>query len=783
MGRAAVQVSGRVSGRRRVTGFAAGVALLVASAAPVAQAQSVRVNQISVEGNQRVEDATIRVFSGLEQGSVADSADLNAALQRLFDTGLFEDVSVTPAGGGVVIEVVENPTINFINFEGNRKLDDDMIGSVVSLQARQPFSRAAAEADAQAIQQLYAQSGRINATVVPKIIRLDDNRVNLVYEIREGAITEVQRISFVGNETYSDRRLRRVIETGQAGILSWLFTNDTYNQERLELDKQQLREFYLDRGYIDFQVTAASAEFARERDAFFLSFRVDEGEKWDFGEMGVNVFAPGLDEAEFAALINVRPGETYSAKKMDRIIERMSYLAGQKGFAFVEVTPRITRDRARNRVNIDFELIEGPRVFIERIDIRGNRETVDRVIRREFRVVEGDAFNARELREAEQRLLALGYFERVEVRVREGSAPGRAIITVDVEERATGSLTFGAAYGSSEGITGTISLTERNFLGRGQTVSLELASGSESNVVSFRFVEPKVFDQDLSAGFTAYYRQYEYDESSINTTRAGIQPFIGFPLTEDSRLSLRVRLSQDEIDVVDSNVSPILQREEGDEFSTGVGLTYTLDKRNSPIDPTAGFIFSLDQDFSGLGGGPQYSKTVASARAYTSLFEEEVVLSAEVEGGALVSFNDESRYIDRFVLGGDSFRGFERGGLGPRDVCTACGGTGGTENVNDALGGNMYAVARFEATFPIGLPPDLGVYGGVFTDVGSIWSLYDTSGASGIVDDGFNLRSSAGVSLFWDTAIGPLRFNFARPIVKESFDESEFFRVTIDTRF
>ena len=773
----------QVPGRRHITSFAASVALLVAAAAPLAQAQAVRVGQIVVEGNRRVEDDTIRVFSGLEQGAVADTAELNAALQRLFDTGLFEDVSVTPAGGRVVIEVVENPTINFINYEGNQRLDDDALAEVVSLRARQPFSRARAEADAQAIQQLYAQSGRINATVVPKIIRLDDNRVNLVYEIREGAITEVQRISFVGNEAYSDRRLRRVIETGQAGLLSWLFTNDTYNQERLELDKQLLRDFYLDRGYVDFQVTAASAEFARERDAFFLTFRIDEGAQWDFGQMGVTVFAPGLNEAEFAALINVRPGETYSAKKLDRIVERMSFLAGQKGFAFVEVTPRVTRDVARGRVNIDFELIEGPRVFVERIDIRGNRETVDRVIRREFRVVEGDAFNARELREAEQRLRALGFFERVEVRVREGSAPGRAIITVDVEERPTGSLTFGAAYGSSEGITGTVSLSERNFLGRGQAISLELASGAESNVVSFRFVEPKVFDQNLSAGFTAFYREFEYDESSINTTRAGLQPFIGFPLSEDSRLSVRLRVSQDKIDVVDSAVSPILQREAGEEFSLGVGFTYTLDKRNSPIDPTAGFIFSLDQELNGLGGGPQYSKTTATARTYTSLFDEEVVLSAEVEGGALVSFNDESRFIDRFVLGGDSFRGFERGGLGPRDVCTACGGTGGTENVNDALGGNMFAVARLEATFPVGLPPDLGIYGGVFADVGSLWSLYDTAGASGTVDDSFNLRSSAGVSLFWDTAIGPLRFNFARPIVKESFDEEEFFRVTIDTRF
>ncbi|MHA3978625.1 outer membrane protein assembly factor BamA [Halovulum sp. GXIMD14794] len=760
----------------------AGAMLLLGVVAQQATAQ-VTVNSIQVEGNRRVATETIQVFSGLQRGQVADTGDLNTAFQRLFDTGLFEEVSVTPASGGVLIRVVENPTINFINIEGNQRLDDEVIQEVIELRQRQPFSRAAAEADAQRIQELYAASGRINATVQPQIIRLEDNRVNLVYQISEAPVTEVQRISFTGNRVYSDRRLRRVIETGQAGLFSFFFRNDTYNQDRLELDKQQLREFYLNRGYIDFDIQAASAEFARERNAFFLNFRVFEGEQWSYGNMSVTTFARGLPAADFEALIDVRPGQVYSAKRIDRIIERMNFQAGQQGFAFVEIVPQVTRDVANRRVNINFELIEGPRVFIERIDIRGNVETVDRVIRREFRVVEGDAFNSRELQDAENRLLALGFFESVDVRVREGSSPGRAIITVDVVEQPTGSLTFGAAYGSSEGLTGTISLTERNFLGRGQTVAIDLAGGSETSVLSFSFTEPRIFDQDLSGGFSIYWREFDYDESSVNTRRAAFQPFLGFPLTDDSRLRLRARIGQDEIEIQDSNISPILEREAGDEFSTAIGATYTLDKRNSPVDPTAGFIFTLDQEFSLIGSGSRYSKTVATARTYTSLFDEEVILSAEVEGGALIAFNDETRFINRFNLGGDSFRGFERGGIGPRDICDNCGGPDGDEDVDDALGGNMFGVARLEATFPLGLPSDYGIYGGVFTDVGSVWSLYDTDGAMGEVDDGFKLRASAGVSLFWRTAIGPLRFNFATPYVKEEFDEPEYFRITIDTRF
>lgn len=759
------------------------VAVAVTAPAPRAVAQAVSFSSVAVEGNQRIEADTIRVFAGLVPGTPATQADLDAAVRRLFDTGLFSDVSIRPAGGRLVISVVENPTINIVTFEGNRRVDDETLAGVVKLAPRDAYSRAAAEADAQEIVKAYAASGRYSATVRPKIIRLPENRVNLVYEITEGRVTEVQRIAFTGNTAYSDRRLRRVIATGQAGFFSWFFTNDVYDADRLELDKQNLRDFYLNRGFVDFQVLSASAEMARERNGFFLAFALSEGPRYHYGDVSVAAFAPGLDPADFRDIIDLRKGDTYSQKRVDRVIERMEYLAGQQGFAFVSVEPRLTRHPETGVVDIEFELIEGPRVFVERIDIRGNSQTLDRVIRRQFHLVEGDAFNAREVRQAEQRLQALRFFKSVGIRVREGSSPDRAVVTVDVEEAPTGSLSFGAAYSSSDGITGTISLSERNFLGRGQAVKLELASGSNSNTVSFSFNEPALFDQDLSAGFQAFYRDYNRDESSINTTTYGFVPNVGFPLSEDSRLTVRLDLRSEEIRVDDTGTSPILVREAGERVSVGVGLSYVLDKRNSPIDPTAGFILRLDEDLAGLTGGAQYSKTKVNARAYTSLFDEEVVLSAEVEGGALFSFNDQSRITDRFVLGGDSFRGFQYGGLGPRDKCDNCSGPGNTEDVNDALGGNMYAVARLEASFPIGLPPEYGIYGGVFADAGTLWDLYDTDGASGTVDDSAKLRSSIGASIFWDSAIGPLRFNYAIPIQKESGDETESFRLTVDTRF
>ncbi|NNU80709.1 outer membrane protein assembly factor BamA [Halovulum dunhuangense] len=743
--------------------------------------QLFQVSSVTVEGNARIPADTIQVFAGLIPGQPVTQAEINAALQRLFDTGLFEDARIEPRGGRILITVVENPTINQVAIEGNDRLDDEALLQVVQLGPRDPYSRTAAEADARAIIEAYARSGRITAEVTPKLIRLPDNRVNLVYEVFEGRVTEIQRISFIGNEAYSDRRLRRVVQSGQAGLFSFLFTNDVYDPDRLELDRQLLRDFYLNRGYIDFRVDSAAAELSRERNAFFLTFSVTEGQQFRYGRSTVTTFAPGLDPAAFEALIDLQPGDVYSQERVDRVIERMAFLAGQNGFAFVEIVPRLTRNEENGTVDIAFELVEGPRVFVERIDIQGNTETLDRVIRRQFRVVEGDPFNARELREAEQRIQALRFFDRVSTRVREGSAPDRAVISVEVEEAPTGSLSFGAAFSSSEGVTGTIGLSERNFLGRGQRASIELAAGEESNTFAFSFTEPALFDQDLSGSISAFYREFDRDESSINTTSIGVIPALGFPLSEDGRLSVRLFVTQEEIDVDPTGVSPILQREAGTELSIGAGFTYTLDKRNSPVDPSAGFLLRFSQDFAGLGGDAQYSKSEALARAYTSILDEEVILTAELEAGALVSFNDSTRITDRFVLGGDSFRGFSRGGLGPRDRCTACGSGG--EDIDDALGGNLYAVARFEATFPIGLPENLGIYGGVFADVGSLWDLYDVAGASGTVDDSARLRSSAGVSLFWDTVIGPLRFNYAKPIDSVAGDEFEEFRITVDTRF
>ncbi|MBP7241693.1 outer membrane protein assembly factor BamA [Amaricoccus sp.] len=758
-------------------------------APPPAQAQGVATfSRVDVAGNHRIEAETIRVFAGIQPGQAVTPEQMNLAVRRLFDTGLFEDVTVMPEAGRLVITVVENPSINQIAFEGNRSLEDEELAEAIELRSRRAYSAAAAEADAQRVIDAYRAAGRYGAEVTPVIIRLPENRVNLVFQIVEGRPTRVQRVNFVGNEVFSDNRLRRVVGTSQANLLSSVFGSGQYDQDRLEVDREQLRQFYLERGFVDFTVRSAAAELLPERNGFFVTFVVSEGKRYDFGEMGVASSVPGLNPADFEPLLGpVLGGGVYNAKLVERVVERLAFQAGQQGYAFLDVRPRVTKNEAARTVDIVFELVEGQRVFIERIDITGNTRTLDRVIRRQFDVVEGDAFNAREIRDAENRIKALEFFSAVTVGVNEGTSPSRALVTVEVEEQPTGSLNLGGSFSSSEGAAVQISITERNFLGRGQTVSAALTASTEFTNVDLTFVEPALFDRDLLGGFNVFYRDRNYNETAYKTRDIGFVPRVGFPLSENGRLQLRYFIQQTDIFDVKNDTSRIIAEEQGKQIASGLGATYTYDRRNSPIDPTAGFILTLSQEFAGLGGDATYSKTSGTARAYTSFFDEDLVLTATLEGGALFA-KDGSRVTERFITGGDSFRGFARNGVGPRDVCgfnrhPDCTSPQETREVDDPLGGNFLSVLRLDASFPLGPLSQYGIYGGVFSDIGSLWGLDEDAGSMGHVDSDFYLRATAGISLFVETPFAPLRFNFSQPLRDKGTDETENFRFTVATRF
>ncbi len=736
-------------------------------------AQNFAFSRIVVEGNERIEPATIVKFAGIAQGESVSEAGLNDAAQRLNASGLFASVELVPSGGTLIIRVTENPTINVVAFEGNKRLKDENLFEVIKSQSRRVYSVAQAEADAAAIVEAYSVAGRLAARVEPRIIERDGNRVDLVFEIREGRVTEIERLSFTGNRAYSDRRLRQVLETKQAGLLRNLIQRDTFIADRIEFDKQLLTDFYRSRGYIDFQVLSVSREFSRERDAFFLTFAVREGLSYKFGNITTVSEYEGVDAAEYADVVRIRSGRTYSPSDVDNTITRMETVALRQGVNFMNIVPRITRNERSQTLDITFALTKGPRVFVERIDIEGNATTLDKVIRRQFRTVEGDPFNPREIRQAAERIRALGFFETAEVDARQGTASDQVIVDVDVEEKPTGSLTFGANYSVANGIGFTVGLTEANFLGRGQLVSLNLATGTDNQNSSITFMEPAFLDRDLRFRFTAYYATTDNDNSDYSTRRLGFSPSIEFPVSEFGRLELRYKISQDEIFSVDADSSQLLKDDEarGDEITSALGYTYSYNTRIGGIDPNRWVQLRFGQDFAGVGGDIKSVTTTGLASYQQRAFREEVTLRAELEGGAVVTWDGDSRLVDRFT-GNGKIRGFEPNGIGPRDL---------TVPNEDAVGGNYFAVARLEAEFPLGLPEEYGITGGLFADVGSVWGLDDTLG--GTIDDGLSLRSAIGVSIFWDTPLGPLRFNFSKAVVKESFDKEQNFDLTVSTRF
>lgn len=504
-----------------------GTATVSATFLTPALAQGFSFSNVQVEGNDRVDTATILNFAGIRRGEEVSAGGLNDAYQRIVNSGLFETVELVPQGSTLVIRVTEYPIVNIINFEGNKRLKDENLAEIVQSQSRRIYSPSQAEADAAAIAEAYRVSGRIAATVDPKIIRRSENRVDLVFEITEGKVVEIERLSFSGNRAFSDRRLRQVLETKQAGFLRTLVQRDTFVAERLDLDKQLLTDFYQSRGYVDFQILDATAEVSRERDATFVTFTLREGLPFRIGKVTTVSEVEGVDAAEFEAVQKNSSGRIYSPSIVDNNIARMENLALRKGLNFIRVEPRITRDERNQIIDIEFAIVRGQRIFVERIDIEGNATTLDQVIRRQFRSVEGDPFNPREIRQSAERIRALGFFSDAQVDAQPGSGPDQVVVNVDVEEQPTGSLSFGLSYSVSNGTGFNIGFSETNFLGRGQRLSLSLNAGTDNQNSSFGFTEPAFLGRDVSFSVGGYYRTSDnqnafYDTRNIGLTTASV---------------------------------------------------------------------------------------------------------------------------------------------------------------------------------------------------------------------------------------------------------------------
>ena len=743
---------------------------------------------VKVQGNSHVDTATVLSYLALTKGKVTTEAELNDAYQRLFASGLFAQVQLVPQKSTLLVKVMENPTIGVVDYQGNARISDAELAKVTKLKARQVFTASQAEADAATITDLYRTRGRMAAIITPRIIRRANNQIDLVYEIKEGGVAEIARLSFVGNKAFSDYRLRQVLSSKQAGILHHLIQSDTYNADRVELDKKLLSDFYLSRGFIDFQILDAGGTYARNRDATFLSFTISEGQSYTIGAVNTISEVPGVDPTDFDKLRRLRPGVTYSPNVIQNNVDALESLALQKGLNFVTVEPRLKRNERNGTVDVTFAIVKGQRAFVERIDIEGNTTTLDSVVRRQFRTVEGDPMNAREIAQAAERIRALGFFSDVAVTTEPGSTPDQGVVKVAVTEQPTGSLTLGATYGVSNGFGINIGFAEKNFLGRGQGLTVNLQTGASNLDSQIAFNEPAFLGRDLNFAFAAAFAKTKHQNSNYDTKVLSVSPSLDFPVSDFGRLRLSYRIAQETLSnvsgpVFDTSVPPvetsngssaILQAEAGSQISSSLGYSYTWDNRASGLNPNGGISLQFGQDFAGVGGDVKTVNTSVRTLAETTVLKGDVTLRALFEGGVLSSYGGyTTRVTDRYLNAG-TMHGFQPNGLGPRDL--------GATN-KDGLGGNFFAAAHLETEFPLGLPDEYGIHGGAFLEAGSVWGLNNTAGTGGKVDDSLHLRSVVGLSVFWKTPIGPLRFNFTHAIVKESYDKEQTFDFTISTKF
>tara|TARA_R100000005_G_scaffold80888_1_gene48182 strand:+ start:10616 stop:12898 length:2283 start_codon:yes stop_codon:yes gene_type:complete len=737
----------------------------------IAYAQSSNIiSEIRVVGNQRIESDTVRSYMLVAPGTPYDSSRVDRSLKALFNTGLFSDVTIRQEGSALVVNVVENPIINQIAFEGNRRVDDDTLLAEIQLRPRIVYTRARVQNDVQRIVTVYRRSGRFAATVEPKVILLPENRVDLVFEINEGEQTGIRKIRFYGNKNFSDRQLRGAISTEETRWYNFLSDSDTYDPDRLTFDRELLRKFYLARGYADFRVVSAIAELTPDRDGFFITFAVEEGPKYKFGAIDVESEIKELPTESLLQHVTTIEGETYNADKIEDTIQKITFEAGKLGYAFVNVRPRVDRDRENLIIGVTYEINKGPRVYVEQINITGNVRTLDYVIRREMKLAEGDAFNTALLRDSRARIRGLNFFEKVEVSQEEGTAADKTVINVDVQEKSTGELSVGAGFSTTESVSADLQIRERNLLGRGQDLRFGISVGAEAQTIDIGFTEPYFLGRDLAAGFDIFRTVRDYqDESGYDLERTGFVLRAGFPIKEFVRGDVFYSLVNEKIDNLATFAPVSIQKAEGEYLISSVGYNITVSHLDDTMFPTTGDKFTFGQTFSGVGGDVHSLATDVSYIHFWPVYENDVVLSLGAKGGYIFGLGEDVILAQRYNLGGRSFRGFENRGIGPRDLASG-----------DALGGNAYAVATAELRFPLGLPDEYGILGRTFVDVGTLTTIDDND--PGIVDSA-SPRVAAGVGVNWVSPFGPIQINVAVPLMKEDFDKDEIFQLDFGTRF
>jgi outer membrane protein insertion porin family len=779
----------------------------IAVTADVAYAQS-----ISVEGNRRVEADTIRSYFQPGPGGRIGPGEIDTALKALYATGLFEDVRISQPGGRLVVTVVENPVINRIAFEGNKRLKDEQLLAEIQSKPRGTLSRAMVQNDVQRMIETYRRSGRFDVSVTPKVIDLPNGRVDLVFEVREGEKTGVKSIQFVGNKAYSDFRLKDVVKTTETNLLSFMKNSDIYDPDRIEADRDLLRRFYLKHGYADVRVTSAIGEYDPAKKGFIVTYTIDEGAQYRFGTVDLLSNVKAIDAAQMKGKLRTKAGDVYNAEAVDKTVEDISIELARRGYPFANVRPRGDRDFEKRTINLAFVVDEGSRAYIERINIRGNTRTRDYVIRREFDISEGDAYNRALVDRAERRLKNLAFFKSVKITNEPGSAADRIVLNVDVEEQSTGEFSVMGGYSTADGFMGEVSVGERNLLGRGQYVRAAVQYGERAKGFEVGFVEPYFLGYRMALGIDLFAKETTDNRDQYYDLRnVGGAVRLGFELREDLTFMLRYTVYEQKITLdgvndcitdVPFNPSPStacdgyaipslptrLLYKEGSKLTSMAGYSLIYNTLDNNKNPTSGLRAELKQDVAGLGGDVNFFRTTADARFYKEVYQDVIGL-LRLQGGHIAGWgndleNGDLRLTDHFQMGPNLVRGFRANGIGPRDMTLL---TPYTDPDRKGLGGTVYWGASLEFQVPLYfVPKDVGIRAAVFADMGSVWDYKgprSVTGESMLIEDSSSIRASVGAGLIWDSPFGPLRFDYAVPVKKEDYDVVQEFRFGGGTRF
>ena len=729
------------------------------------------INEIEVQNNERIESSTVESYLDITRGTSYDEAKVNQSLKNLYASGLFSDVSITRSASTLVIKVVENPLINKIVFEGNKRIKEDTLSTEISLKPRSVYTRSKLQDDVDRIQGLYQKNGRFATNIQPKIIQLDQNRVDLIFEIDEGKKTTIGKIRFIGNNFFDSKELKTTLHTKESHWYNFFTSNDTYDADRIAFDKELLRKHYLSEGFADFKVISSIAEITPNKDHFVLTFTLEEGNRYSFGKIDVQSKLPNLQTDKLKGSIKTKSGKVFNADLINDTVEEMTNYLNDNGYAFVEIKPDYERNTTNQILDITYTVEEGPKVYIDRINVTGNVRTLDKVIRREFRVAEGDPFNASKLKRSRERIQNLGFFDKVDINNDPGSSADKTDINVKVAEHSTGELNFGAGFSTTDGALGNVNIRERNLLGKGQDLRLGYQQSTVGSQVNLGFTEPYFMDKDFSAGFDLFNNTRDLSkESSYSSSSHGGTLRGSYSLTEYLRHTLYYSIEETTISDIQSDASAFVRDQKGNNLLSLIGHSLLYDRRDNALDPKEGYFIQGTQELAGIGGDSQYVKHEVKSGYFYPLYKRDVILNVKGKGGNITGYGGRDvRINERFFIGGTVIRGFDNAGIGPRDRVTL-----------DALGGKNYYAGSTEVMFPLGLPEELDFKGAAFFDAGSLFGT-DTSSAS--IADINSIRSSAGVGIAWSSPLGPIRLDYAYPLSKESFDKTRNFQFNFGTRF